>query len=96
MEIHIILSSMIIGQVWIILIQPDYLLDFMGSVIDRTMKWPKVHHLLTCSTCIAGQISLWWYLIWAISFVQYSLTTHFFIVAITIWLTSIVNKTFFE
>lgn len=87
---------MILGQVWIILIQPDYLLDFMGSVIDKTMRWPKIHHLLTCSTCMAGQISLWWYLIWAISVVQYSLITHFFVVAVTIWLTSFVNKIFKE
>ena len=96
MPIAICFFSMVIAQVWIILIQPDYILDFMGSVIDRTMKYKRLHKLLTCSTCLAGQISLWWYLIWGISVVKYSLTTHFLIVVSTIWLTANFNKVFRE
>lgn len=87
--IFISVVSMMIGQVWIVLIQPDFLFDFMGKYIDMTMKWRKVHHLLICSTCIAGQVSLWWY---PFADDHYSIGNHFLVVVITIWLTSTINK----
>jgi hypothetical protein len=88
----IIFISMVIGQVWIILIQPEYILDWMGKYIDMAIRFPRLHKLLTCSVCMAGQTSLWLYLI--VSVDKYSFTTHFCIVAITIWATAITNRLF--
>ncbi len=59
--LSIIFISMVIGQVWIILIQPEYILDWIGKYIDMAIRFPRLHKLLTCSVCMAGQAALWIY-----------------------------------
>ena len=99
--ISIIFISMVIGQVWIMLIQPEYILDWMGKYIDMAIRFPRLHKLLTCSVCMAGQAALW---IYPISMAlkcrnypncftfSYDPVTHFCIVICAIWVTAIINK----
>jgi hypothetical protein len=92
--IGIIFFSMVIGQVWVMLIQPEFILDWIGKYIDMTIRYRRIHKLLTCSVCMAGQISLWLYLIASAD--QYSLIDHFVTVTMTIWLTALTNRLFFH
>jgi hypothetical protein len=94
---------MVLGQVWKIITQPDYLFDFMGPVIDKTQRIRKLHKLLTCSTCMAGQFALWIYPVrlaiqcagWPHCFLDtYDPVLHLCIVAVAVWLTALTNKLF--
>ena len=99
--LSIIFISMVIGHVWIILIQPEYILDWMGRYIDMAMRFPRLHKLLTCSVCMAGQCALWIYPI-SLYFrcvgypdcftYSYSIVDHFCVVVTSIWLTAVVNR----
>ncbi len=99
----VVFMSMVLGQTWIIITQPGYLFDFMGGVIDKAHKVPKLHKLLTCSTCMAGQFALWIYpiqlLIRCTGYPDcfsycYDPVVHFCIVAVSIWITALTNKLF--
>jgi hypothetical protein len=87
-----IFLSMVFAQVWVMLIQPDFILDFMGPVIDK-IKSQKIKHLLTCSTCMSGQFALWFYLLFHME--HYHILEHLSVIAVTIWLSAITGKLIF-
>ena len=90
----IIFLSMVLGQVWVILIQPDMLFDFAGPWIDK-VKNGKINHMLKCPTCMSGQFSLWIYLAYSVSRETFDPFDLICIVACSIWLTTITNKIVF-
>jgi|GEM_PF-5142473 len=90
----IIIVCTVIGQVWVLLIQPEMLFDFMGQFIDL-VKNKKLHKLLVCNVCLSGQLALWVYLGYCIhTSAYYSIITHLSIVACTIWLSAVQSKMF--
>ena len=89
-EASIILISMIIAQVYVLMLEPRYLLDWLCVYIERLPK--KLQKLLTCSTCMAGQLSLWAY-----CFIDdYNIILHIVTVSVTIWITHLSNKMFYD
>lgn len=89
--ILIIFLSSVLGQVWLMLLQPYMLFDFVGPWIDR-IKNEKINHMLKCSVCMSGQFALWIYLPYSVSRGTYDPFDHVCIIACAIWLTAMTNK----
>src|SRR5688500_17136563 len=87
----IIFLSSVFAQVWVILIQPDMILDFVGPAIDK-IKNEKIKHLVTCSVCMSGQLAMWIYIGIAVSRGTYNVITHVCVISVSIWLTYVINK----
>lgn len=83
--------SMVFAQVYVLMLEPRYLLDWLGPIIE-SIPYDKIRKLLTCSTCMAGQISLWSFPFFA----DYHFLVHIGTVSITIWLTHMTNKIFYD
>jgi hypothetical protein len=87
----LIFSAMILAQVYVLMLEPRYLLDWLGPWIERLPD--KLAKLLTCATCMAGQLSLWLY---PVTTDDYSAHGHVLTVALTIWITHLSNRIFYE
>lgn len=88
--IGIAFCAMILGQVYVLLLEPRMILDWLAQLTER--MHPRLAKLLTCSTCMAGQIALWAYLMAE----DYHWAAHVMCVALAIWLTHATNRHFYE
>ncbi len=91
LDFTVILASMIGAQVYVLLLEPRYILDWLGQYIERLPK--RLQKMLTCADCMSGQLSLW---LFPIITDQYNVIAHFCTVIFTIWLTHLINRIFYD
>ena len=72
-----------------ILIDPDMIFGWYYDLIDKLPEW-LAKPLGKCEYCLAGQLSMWYYLVKY--FNNYDLVQHILFVSLSIFIVELINK----
>ena len=78
-----------------ILTEPGMILEWYRIMIDK-LPLPIYKALGGCAVCFSGQLAFWYYLMYGIDNWNYSIEGHIIIVILSIFLTDILQKTYYR